>query len=66
MSPDILIGYCQSCNLYTEFDKVKHKWSCGKCDGRFSSKNGEQITTRRSWNGRRGKVTIKDSEMVKK
>ena len=44
-----LVGYCESCDVYTKYNGDIDLSVCGLCGGRFSSKSGQQITTQRSF-----------------
>lgn len=45
-----LVGFCERCNHWTKFDRLKGEpEKCEKCGGVFSGKNGYQITTQRTF-----------------
>lgn len=44
-----LVGYCESCDHYTKFNSETGPTHCEKCGGKFSSKQGFQITTQRTF-----------------
>lgn len=44
-----LVGFCDRCQHYTEFNKENDKELCELCSGKFSTKVGFQITTKRTF-----------------
>lgn len=47
---DKLVGYCEHCDHWTYFDKEEQSNGCEECGGDFSSRQGYQITTERTFN----------------
>ena len=44
-----LVGYCEHCDHYTKYNSETDPAKCEKCGGKFSSKQGFQITTQRTF-----------------
>lgn len=44
-----LVGYCENCDHYTKFTDGVDKRECEKCGGKFSAKQGFQLTTQRTF-----------------
>lgn len=57
--PNKVVGYCEACDYWTEFDTKTDPWQCERCAGRFSSRIGYQITTQRTFNPKLARKKIK-------
>lgn len=44
-----LVGYCERCDQYTKFNSETDEAKCERCGGKFSHKQGFQITTQRTF-----------------
>lgn len=44
-----LVGYCEPCDTYTKFNSETDKPECENCGGKFSNKQGFQLTTQRTF-----------------
>jgi len=68
LPPNNLVGYCEGCDHWTKFDSksmdvLMNGQRCEKCEGRFSTRVGYQITTQRTFNPtlKRKKIAKKDT-----
>lgn len=50
-----LVGYCEGCDHYTKYNSETDLAKCEECGGKFSSKQGFQITTQRTFTPKRGR-----------
>lgn len=44
-----LVGYCERCEHYTKFNSETDPAECEKCGGKFSNRQGFQLTTQRTF-----------------
>ena len=47
--PNLVVGFCDKCLKYFEFDYNKENKKCPTCNGDYSKKNGFQITSQRTF-----------------
>lgn len=50
-----LVGYCEACDHYTKYIDSDDPAKCEKCGGKFSHKQGFQITTQRTFTPKKGR-----------
>lgn len=54
------MGFCDACEIWTQFNRLKEPWKCSECGSeRFSWKHGKQITTVRTFNPGKYKAPTK-------